>query len=394
MFNFKVNKTMPADSPTLFYRRHSKTGQDVDDKFDVIVPKKNQFILVIVFLVLLAGQVFYIMFGGLEFQDPETWDFTQWWIIVLFLVLTIIPIMLWSFTGTKFGEKIIMMWLKKVTAKKTTTPAEYFVGFPFATKDPYYIEANPVDLDISNTGVFLSRVKEVIFLSIGISVVLSKVLMPFFFAALDAKWDYATMEEAIIDTIIYIGPLALLILFPIIPMMWMGEDMQIYRIDNLQDPHRLGFYLRTGLLSKVLGFFGIVLAFDIAKEYAKAYLTVTSAGINDPTYQLTLYAITFLAFFLILLAGSAAPFLVSLVYLIKYHQIAVTNLRIKASTQLELKCATFEVHRVEPKELEYLTHPEKVRAGPTFFNKTAGKIVLAILALAMTVTCFILGFIY
>jgi hypothetical protein len=301
--------------------------------------------------------------------------------------------LLWAGLGPEFAEKSIMKWLKKVQEKKVTGPDEIFLGFPMATKDTYYVEANPMDLSMGKIGVLINRIKEVVFLSVGICILVAKSLGAFFFDNLMQFWDVVMNDpfegtaDIIIDTAIYLGPFALLILFAVMPMFWIGEDMQIYRVDNLQDPHRVGMYLRTGLLSKVLGFFGIVLAYDTASQWAQ------QAGYDG----LDLYIQTFVQFGLILFACSAAPFIVAVIYLIKYHEIWVNNIRIKASAFLP--CGTMEIRTVPPSELENLTHPEKLKENNSdkllnFLKTPTGTAVLIVALILGVLGCFFMGFIF
>lgn len=379
-----------ASKTSVFYKRVGKDGQDVDDKFDVNVPTANKVVLLVIYIGLLIGQYYVIWIEGEVVSNIVTW--------FVFFGLTLIPILLWAGLGPKLGETAILAWLHKVTKKKNETPVEFFVGFPSRVKDPYYIEANPMDFDIGNTKMFLNRVKEVIFLSVGISVLVAKSLAgsatdsSSYYYKLNAWWElydvgYNNVNEMIMDTTIYLGPFALLFLFAIMPMIWLSEDVQIYRIDEVQDPHRLGTYLRAGLLSKILGFFGIVLAYDTANAWAT---DMGFTGIN-------LYIQTFIQLGLLMLACSAAPFLVTLIYLLKYHEIWVNNIRIKASEFIP--CATMQINHVGPEELEYLTHPEKIGATNTsklvkFMETTAGRVVLVLLCILGLGMTFWLGFMF
>lgn len=361
------------------FRRHGKGGEDVDDKFDVELPKKAIAPLIVIAVVLIFGQYYYI-------QDILS--------VVILLVVTIIPVLLWIGLGPKMAEKGILKWLRRVSGKKSTRVDQIFLGFP-TTKDLYFIEANSMDLKMGNFTQVVMRIKEVVFLSIGICILTAKILLPFFFDNLQAYWTdvqgdpYTGSNEFIFDTAIYLGPFALLVLFSVIPMFWIGEDMQIYRVDKLQDIKRVGKYLRSGLLSKLLGFFGIILAYDTAKGYANDIHGIDAS-------MTAIYTTTFVQFGLILFACAGAPFIVAVIYLLWYHEIWVNNVRIKASDFLP--SATVEVVTVPPNELELLTHPEKLRENQDkivkFFSTVSGKILLVILLLIGIAVCFFMGFIF
>jgi hypothetical protein len=87
-----VNPTNKYITERTLYRRHGLKGEDLDDKFDVRVPKSNIVLFVILFIVLVAGMWYYI-------------QATAWWIVLIFLVLSIVPVLLWGKLGTTFGEK-------------------------------------------------------------------------------------------------------------------------------------------------------------------------------------------------------------------------------------------------------------------------------------------------
>lgn len=393
----------------VFYKRHGKGGidADVDDKFDVVVPKGNKIVLIVLFIVLFALEYVYI--GD------------YWYIPPLFLILTIIPIYLWGKLGSALAEKNILGWLRKTVASKKNSIVEIVEGFPTRIMDPYYIEANPVDLDLGSdaaaTKVFLNRVKEVLFLSIGICTLISQTLSGFFYDEMNngliaqGVEPYIDVNEFIIDTTIFLGPFALILLFPIMPLFWITEDMQIYRVNEHQDPFRLGSYLRNGMLSKILSFFGIVLAFKIAYAYADAFvlkqaaealmasnsaLTFDQAKILASAAGLDMAQVlirTLYQFAMIILSSSAMPFLVALVYLSKFHGQYVNNIRIKASDFIP--SATMRIVYAPANELTVLTHPEKLtEIKKDFLDTTGGKVLLFGLAIIAFAITFYIGFIW
>jgi len=364
----------------LYFRRHGEDGRDVDDRFDVEFPKKAIAPLVIIGAILIYGQYYYI--GDI----PS---------VAVLLVITLVPVLLWAGLGPAMAEKVILKWLHKVKDQKHPGADELFVGFPMRTKDRYYIEANSMDLKMDNFLQVLLRIKEVVFLSIGISILTAKILGAYFFQNLEAYWDivmgdpYIGQGELVIDTAIYLGPFALLILFLVIPLFWIAEDMQIYRIDTLQDSRRIGRYLRSGLLSKVLGLVGIILAYDTAKTYAIDLHGVGASAID-------LYLTTGMQFGLIVIACSGAPFIVAVIYLLRYHSIWVNNVRIKASGFLP--SCTLEVAYVGEDELDHLTHTDKLEVSKDrlvrFLSTKKGKIMLLVLLIVGMAACFFMGFIF
>jgi hypothetical protein len=195
------------------------------------------------------------------------------------------------------------------------------------------------------------------------------------------------------------------------PLLWITEDMQIYRVNEVQDPFRLGTYLRNGLLSKILGFFGIVLAFKIAYSFASgSVLRGEALELMKNTPGLTLDAALVAAqadgidmmqvliqtgyqFAMILLSGAALPFLVALIYLAKFHGVYVNNIRIKASEFIP--SATIRIIYAPANELTVLTHPEKLKEiKKDFLDTTGGKVLLFGMALVAFAISFYIGFIW
>ncbi|MGV9172043.1 MAG: hypothetical protein ACOC35_05705 [Promethearchaeia archaeon] len=211
---------------------------------------------------------------------------------------------------------------------------------------------------------------------------------------------YWNVEEMMIDLALYLGPFTLLILTFIMPIFWISEDTQAYRVDQYQDVHRLGYYLRSGLLSKILGFFGIVLVYNLAEAFATALLLdveeISYAELmTSPALAFELFTTTFIWFGLIILMGSAIPFLVAIVYLSYFHQKWVNNVRVRASEFMDL--GTLNIRKPKKDNLKYMNKPEMIdetgRFGG-FFQTKNGKIILIVLIIVAAVICIYMGFIY
>jgi hypothetical protein len=296
-------------------------------------------------------------------------------------------------------------YLRKTVSKRRPKPAEIILGYPLRTKDIYYLEAYPMDLDLGSgvgaINIFLKRMFNVLFLSMGMSVVIAQSVAPYIYAPV-SEWDpnlYLNIEEMIIDLTIYLGPFTLLILMFVMPVFWVAEDTQAYRVNRYQDSVRLGYYLRTGLLSKILGFFGIVMVYNLAQEFAAALLAQgENVGVSDlmhnPALAIQVYTTTFIWFGLILGMCAAIPFLVTLVYLSVFHERWVNNVRIHASEFMEL--GTLEVREPLKTNLKYMKNPEMIDETGGFFQTKPGKIILITLIIVAALVCcylaFILGF--
>ncbi|MFX1551931.1 MAG: hypothetical protein ACFFB9_16395, partial [Promethearchaeota archaeon] len=186
-----------------------------DDKFDVIVPKKNIIFFIAIFIALFFIQ--FIYFSGLYYKllfpdEPYNPGEFYWWAPLVFVAIAIIPILAWGQIGARFASKSMIKYLRKTVSKKRPKPAEIILGYPLRTKDIYYLETFPMDLNLgkgfTSIKVFIKRVLNVLFLSMGMSVVISQIVAPYLYAPVSA-WDpdlYFNIEEMIIDLTIYLGP--------------------------------------------------------------------------------------------------------------------------------------------------------------------------------------------
>ncbi|MFX1470674.1 MAG: hypothetical protein ACFFB8_18710, partial [Promethearchaeota archaeon] len=186
-----------------------------DDKFDVIVPKKNIIIFIAIFLTLFFIQFYY--FSGLYYKvmfpdEPYNPGEFFWWAPLVFIVIAIIPILAWGQIGARFASRSMVKYLRKTVSKKRPKPAEIILGYPLRTKDIYYLETYPMDLNlgsgVASIKIFIKRVLNVLFLSMGMSVVISQAVAPYIYGPVSA-WDpdyYSNIEEMIIDLTIYLGP--------------------------------------------------------------------------------------------------------------------------------------------------------------------------------------------
>ena len=379
--------------------------ESADDKFDVIVPRKNLILLIAIFAALFFLQFYYFSGMYLQVMYPEEYDPEAgfyWWAPLVFLAIVIVPVLAWGEFGSRLASTSIIKYLRKTIKKKIPGPSEIVMGFPLRTKDIYYLEAYPVDLDLgsdfTHTKVFIKRVLEVLFLSMGMSVTISQIVAPFLYSPVITTYPdmYWNIEEMIIDLTIYLGPFSLLILTFIMPVFWISEDLQAYRVNEYQDAVRLGYYLRTGLLSKILGFFGIILVFNLAQEFATVLLLGTeeleySELMSSPELAFQLYYTVAIWFGLIVGMSAGTPFLVTLLYLSFYHSRWVNNVRIKASEFMPL--GTMEIEKPKTTNLRYLTHPEMIDESGGFFQTPLGKIILIILIAIAGGICIYLAFI-
>jgi hypothetical protein len=372
------------------WKRKVKMRKDREDleRFDVTKPGLNFIGFFFLFLTFIFGQYYYLSQteGGFYYM-------------LLNFALTAIPILLMANLGPKIAEWITFRWLKKRKQKnKRNNILQKFLGFP-SPKTELYLEAYPVDLNFSRFSILVRRITEVLMLSIGLTFTLTRLIMPFFYEALNEKWDYGNMDWAVVDSSIWMGPLALLLLFPLIPFFWINEDAQVYAIDYLQNAVRVGRFIRQGPLSKLLGFLGIILAYDAAQSYAVYRIEIGDFILPQfiPLFLKELtdfdkYYFTFREFGLIILAGGGAAFISSTVYLLFFHSKWVNRLRDKSSHFLPI--GSVMVPRVPNSRLVYLKKPTEEAQEKRFRSHPAWIILQVLILLATGFGCFYLGFLY
>ncbi|MBN1803486.1 MAG: hypothetical protein JW891_18395 [Candidatus Lokiarchaeota archaeon] len=395
----------------LYTRKPKHLGEgSADDKFDVILPKKYIAVLLSIFAILFLIQ--FIYFSGLylklydsmlgtelySIDDFPIWPY--WYVPLLFLAISIVPLLAWGEIGSRFASKSMVKYLRKTVSRKRPGPGQFLLGYPLRTKDIYYLEAYPMDLDlgseIRSIKVFVKRVVEVLSISIGMSVLISQFAAPYIWEYVSDY--YSVIQELMVDMTIYIGPFSLLILTYVMPTFWVAEDTQAYRINELQDTIRLGYYLRSGILSKILGFFGIVLVYNLANQFAACLvLNSTEAPsigelMKNPLAAANVFGSTFLWFGIILGMSAAVPFMISLLYLGIYHERWVNNTRIKASEFMDL--GTLQIKKPDITNLKYMKHPEKLDETGGFFQDAFGKIILITLVVLTAIICIYSAFLF
>ena len=404
MSNTNIDSDNSENKSFIFQRSPVKLDADsAKDKFDVVVPKKNLVLIIAIFIGLFVAQFFYFSgwYYAMLFPDePYEIGWFYWWAPFVFLAIAVVIIIAWGNIGSRFASYSILKYLKRTTTKGKPNPAQIVLGYPMRTQDIYYLEAFPDDLDlgseISDIKVLVKRVLEVLFLSMGMSVMISQVVAPYIYEKVAANDPdlYFNIEEMIIDMMLYLGPFTLLVLMLVMPVFWIAEDVHAYRITPQQDSVRLGLFLRGGLLSKILSFFGLVLVFNLAQEFATALAGDSATGVTDPGSAMEIYINTFIWFGLIVAMSSAIPFLVTLIYLTVYHERWVNNTRIRASEFMQI--GTLEVRKPDLSQMRYLKKPEMIDETGGFFRTTKGKIILLVLIFAAAIACiymaFILGF--
>jgi hypothetical protein len=399
----KRNINIDKSENELFIYKRKPLKLDADsaaDKFDVVIPKRNMIIIFMIFIGLFLAQFFY--FSGLYYNvmfpdEPYEIGWFYWWTPLVFLAISVVIIIAWGNIGSRFAHMSILKYLKKTTMNERLKPGEMLLGYPMRTKDIYYLEAYPDDLDlgssISDIKVLIKRVFEVLFLSMGMSVMISQLFAPYIYSRVAIKYPnmYFNIEEMIIDMTIYLGPFTLLILMLVMPVFWIAEDVQAYRITPEQDAVRIGLFLRSGILSKILSFFGIVLVFNLAQEFATALLGERGTSGTSPETAMQVYITTFVWFALIVAMCAAIPFIVTLAYLIFYHERWVNNVRVRASEFMPI--GTLEVRKPDMSQMEYLKKPEMIDETGGFFQTSHGRIILLLLIIISAGVCLYLAFI-
>lgn len=293
-----------------------------------------------------------------------------------------------------------------------------FLGFP-SPETKLYLEAYPVNLDTQRFSILIDRIKEILLLSIGLTFTITQGIFIIsqsipgdpIFTYLDNKWDYGNREWAIIDTSIWMGPLALLLLFSLIPFFWINEDAQIFAIDSYQNTVRIGRFIREGPLSKILGLLGILLVFDVAMGFTEfrmeeglvIYDSLKVSPMDGevsvayfPQFlqnsdQFIIYFLTIREFLLIVLACGGSAYLSSIIYLIFFHKKWVNRLR--ESSAMILPIGSVLVTKVPDNRLTVLKKTGEKRKID-FRESTFGVVLQIILLIATAAACVYLGFIF
>jgi len=390
-----------AESKEFLYQRKPQKidAESADDKFDVAVPKKTLFIYVAIFIGLFIAQFYYFSGAYYLVLYPNLYDPNEGfyaWAPLVFFGIAIVVILTWGNLGSRWASYSMVAYLKKTTNKGKLKIPELILGYPMRTKDLYYLEAFPVDLDLGGSPaslkIFIKRVLETMFLSMGMSVMIAQTAAPYLYAYPEIAAMYFNIEELTIDMMLYLGPFTLLILSFVMPVFWTAEDVQAYRITPTQDSVRLGLFLRSGILSKILSFFGIILVYNLANAFATALLggeTGTSGAVSDPGSAMAVYTTTFMWFGLILAMSAAMPFFIAFVYLAYYHERWVNNVRVHASEFMPI--GTLQIAKPGEAKFEYLKKPEKVDKTGGFLQTPHGRILLLALIVVSSIICFYLA---
>ena len=179
----------------------------------------------------------------------------------------------------------------------------------------YYVEEGNYAADISNVKYIL---KEKMFDLIA--------------ACLGAGFLVAAFAKIFIDDV-YVGVLAgsiVTLLSPILaswilPVIWTLRDSRIKYMTPKMNNYELSHKIRRSILSRFLGFTGLFAGFGFLYDTFALVLY----GYRNPTYRqmvlLFLLAIATLLIIITLLAGTAS--LVTMIYLSKFHEKKVNDLR-------------------------------------------------------------------
>ena len=298
--------------PDVWYKRHSKGGDDVDDKFDIRFAKKGGrsvfvgltvllfalqyfavgeghrylvYVLAPLTLVPLAlwrwvspGIAVKILLGSYSFlryieNDLGRRNWSRFVFVFCFLIELSLPL-LSLFFPFKFSHRMdgkdeaeeegeckptrdvpgmsahtqpLLHWRKPPRTSTCPTSSRSFSLKPF-----YYFSwtllTSVTFSSLNQPHTFISqvfsRIIEVVFLCIGTNIVLARTsgaFLPSVLSAHSANEADKSFDEMVMDTATHMCPLSLIILSVFVPMLWISEDCQIYRVDDLQDPGRVAF---------------------------------------------------------------------------------------------------------------------------------------------------------
>ncbi len=291
------------------------------------------------------------------------------------LIFSLIPLIFWLFIGPIFAERRI---LKAFSSKKLNI-ANNLIGLKVYKEFDYYLERKAIDFDFKKVSEVVMRLGELILISLGISLLLSKIITPIITTEADLHPVFSNMSDLIINNTIYITPSSMTVIAFLGPLLWIAEDVHISGIDENPRMIKLHDALRNGFLSKILGFSGLALL--LAEEYVK----LQNSGMVDSLFVFIFIFIWDVIY--VLSAISATPFIIGLIYLLTVHENYVNQLRHKLASVIPIGIS--EVRLAVAEELPYLASDTQNLSEPKlmgklkgFWNHPLGKTILILVIIA------------
>lgn len=194
------------------------------------------------------------------------------------------------------------------------------IGFSLSLKQEYYIEGEVKDTSLRGNPIRNLRILDSSSTLFGISVLTSLALQLALLISVDNGYFLI-----IIFTIIYLPLLSILV-----PVIWIFEDAQVRTVDLFEglDTEDIGDQIRTGLLSRILGFGGIFVGLAFV-------ISLVDQLREGEFIAIELRLLEYLLFFLMIyLPAFGLSTLQSFLYLVRGHQSNVNRFRVYLSNFL------------------------------------------------------------
>ncbi len=261
-------------------------------------------------------------------------------IIVFFIVAALISPIVWKALGKKLLNAIFIESFKQwKEGKSVKNPilklVNYLIGMDVSKDNDYYLEASVANINLNSIITILKdRIFTVTSACIGISATIATILRFIFPRPQD-------IMPIIGFTMIFllISPI---ILFWLIPMIWSVQDANIRCINKSdQKISDVSHKIETSTIRKIIGYYGIALAFSF-------FLDSGIAG-TDTTNLIQKYASAGFLTVLILFLNIGVSLLAGIFYLNLYHEKLVKQFRLDLAKVLNVGVTA--IRKVSDQEL-------------------------------------------
>ncbi len=282
-------------------------------KFDIVSPRGIKWVLILL-IVFIFDFYWLNPISAIKTKDNLLLLVLK---IIIILLIIICSVKLWGKIGGWINEKLLLPYIiyrvnsDKVKHKifmKILGLLFGLLGLNFDKQNSYFLEARVRDISIDKFwDIFNIRLTDVIFSSIGISMLIYSLIEPVLIS----------FDLNLFNYIFYIVVISPVFIFWIVPIVWNLEDSQIRIIsENGIQGDEIPSMIRDGKLSNILGYGGIIIALGKLME-------LNSVGSN------VVVKLQFGIYYLILLLFSVTgtAYIITILYLKTYHAGIVNRFR-------------------------------------------------------------------
>lgn len=276
--------------------------------FDLIPSNKKQYFITLSLLgLILIGLILLVVFAGMNI------GMLIYAVLMSVFVIFITPF-LWHQMFKRFIKLDLVpameMYKKDIETKNFISIMKAnlgkFLGWHFRPEYTYYIEAEPHDLDLTDTPLFLKRYAfDITTTAIGFSFLITMIIS--WFISVSANNWYVLLYIGI--GLAFASPI---IVSPLVPIMWTLEDAAVKVIDEHHKIMRFGLKLKQRIVDRFIGKGGIIFGFSTILNQVSKY--------NEETAQFTSFE-QFLWTSLIFIAISLMMGLPGLLSIMRYFRI-------------------------------------------------------------------------